>query len=178
VIQHLDWSPTPGATSYDGELDGTLVCVDRTSPGCSMYALPWGAHIWRVIAKNGPCTVAGPTWGLFNALFPSSPQPSSPPNGSSACSVQTVSWSPSLYAEWYTVELDDTVVCTTYPPATSCATGPLSPGQHTWKVYIHSFCEIYGNPGPEWSFTIDSCGAASEVSAPPEPDRSTTGLDR
>ncbi len=74
VRVRLDWEPSPKATSYDVELNGTIIATGLSRPGLELAfgdrSMPplAGTNRWRVRAANG----AGSRWSLADRFEVSS----------------------------------------------------------------------------------------------------------
>jgi Right handed beta helix region/Chlamydia polymorphic membrane protein (Chlamydia_PMP) repeat len=161
----LDWSDSPGATSYRAEVRkgstiGTL--VDSAQPSTSTYTtkpLLAGLNYWRAAACNSiGCNWSG--WWYFKILVPVRPVLQSPTNGSTTAGTEvTVDWGDSTGATYYQVQVrkdttSGSLVVDQKPTVSTLVTPTLLSGHwYFWRVRA---CSLAGRSAWTlwWMFKI------------------------
>lgn len=136
----FSWTPMPGATSYDVEIDaGTqqvaLTNITGTSMDLPVSAASVGQHTWHVRAKYG---VIEASWSSTRAFLvisvPAVPTPTAPVNGAIVYSETATdfTWKGVFGATSYQVQIDNEAAVTVN--ATTYSRTVATQGNHTWKV--------------------------------------------
>jgi len=161
ITQTVSWGPASGATSYDVYFGGAnppfYLAATTTGTTYKPIALMTGfQYFWRIDSRNGSGVTTGNVWTFTTIISPGPFNLLSPANSATNVPItQTLTWSPSAFAEVYHVYFGAvgsmvdiaTITGTSYTPA-----GMNYNTTYGWHIVSLDFGDSYFN-GPSWTFT-------------------------